>query len=364
MSARPPLPLLVWTGFDGSAGSHGGTLRTGQISELCRDAGFSPERIICDGHFSAGRRLFAGLRSAAAMRKVGIRVSPRQLSLYGHYRTSLDRVFLRHGGPKLLIWEETNSFLPPWLAKQYGFTVIALPQNMESLVGDASSISRLSQERAGLALSQRIVTIAEEESWLLANLGLPSDYLPYYPVRSRLPGLESIAAQRDDIVSESAPWLILGNAHHVPTREGMKTLLRQLQPALRLGIRVIVAGYGTEQIAPEFADSAIDFRGTIDNAQLDQLLASTRGILINQDRGAGALTRIPEALIARIPVVANRIAARSTRDYQGVHCFDSVEELLSLVRGPALPSPPPLAPPHAAIRRFTELLRASAQPSA
>jgi hypothetical protein len=72
--------------------------------------------------------------------------------------------------------------------------------------------------------------------------------------------------------------------------------------------------------------------------------------------GAGAVTRIPEALLAGIPVIANRNAARDQPETPGVHVYEDAAEFAELVRA-RLPYPPPPPEPVAAQRRFTEQLR-------
>ena len=44
-----------------------------------------------------------------------------------------------------------------------------------------------------------------------------------------------------------------------------------------------------------------------------------------------SLTKIPEMLAAGIPVIANRIAARSASHFSGVYIYDSLEELHDLL---------------------------------
>jgi hypothetical protein len=89
---------------------------------------------------------------------------------------------------------------------------------------------------------------------------------------------------------------------------------------------------------------------------LFELLAEARGLLVHQDRGAGALSRITEALVAGVPVIANRIAARSTRGYQGVSVYDTPEELRSLIAAAGFQALPSLPPPREAMDRFRRTL--------
>jgi hypothetical protein len=361
---QDPRSILIWTGFEPSPDGHGGNLRTAQIHELCTEAGFPPRRILREGRVALPAKLAGGLRSRSALRRAGIGLPLRNLLLAGFYETILLRALGAHTGARVLLWEDTSHPLPVLLARRLGFTVIALPQNIESLLGTRESTGPLASEVAGLSLANRVFCIAEEESWLLANLGVPSDLLPYHPVEIKVQAMEAVARRRMGGLAADAPWVIVGSANHVPTREGMRTLVGWLQPALRDGAKVVLGGFGTEKLEGEFADSGVRFLGPLTGPQLEGLMAGARGILVHQDRGAGALTRIPEALIARVPVVANRIAARNTRGYDGVSVYDSQEELLALLRAgvPGVARPP--SRPVEAIGRLKLLLKSAADPHA
>jgi hypothetical protein len=317
--------ILMLPRFDPAPGGGGGNLRSAQIVELCADAGF-----------------------------------PAQLLGRGDGLRSLEERLVAHTGFRVLLWEDTAAASPVPLARKLGYAVIALPQNVETLAGTPASAGPLGEEAAALALADHVVCIADEESWLLANLGLASDVLPYYPVRAKLRSLESVARRRESGIAGDAPWVVLGGANHVPTREGMRTLLRWIHPALRGGASFAVGGFATWELAGEFAGSGIRFAGALSDRQLEDLMAEARAILVHQDRGAGSLTRIPEALIAGVPVIANLLAARSTRGYVGVTVYESQDELLALLRAPSIGAARPPVPPAGAIGRFTRLLRSAA----
>jgi hypothetical protein len=70
-------------------------------------------------------------------------------------------------------------------------------------------------------------------------------------------------------------------------------------------------------------------------------MASSEKAVVFQTRGSGALTRIPELLLAGLPVICNPHAARSAQQYDGVEIFDTDEELVSLLNARApMPVPP------------------------
>jgi hypothetical protein len=67
------------------------------------------------------------------------------------------------------------------------------------------------------------------------------------------------------------------------------------------------------------------------------------------------VTRIPEALLSGIPVIANRNAARDQHGTPGVHVYDDRDEFIALALA-SLPVPPAPPRPLAAEKRFQAAL--------
>jgi hypothetical protein len=80
-------------------------------------------------------------------------------------------------------------------------------------------------------------------------------------------------------------------------------------------------------------------------------------VLIYQEAGVGALTRIPEMLIAGILVIANSNTCRSAYNYDGIYCYDDDYELIKLMKS-KLDLPKVLPSPIEAERRFIDCLNA------
>ncbi len=351
-----PGPILFWTAFEPKPDGHGGNLRSLQLSELCREAGFRAEPVQRALAVSAPVRFARGFQAAIALRRAGVRLGIRSWSLAGFYSSVVRRAREAHPSALVLVWEDTTAFVVPWVARQLGLATIAAPQNIESLARNPVNLGLLRSEVAALALADHVFCIAEEESWLLANCGVKADFLPYFPPEVRRERLARIASRRGARGTPGGPWLVVGTAHNQPTRQGMESLLQGLQSALGPRLRVIVAGFGTEALRGKVASDFVDIRGTVGDEELDTLMTEARGLIVHQDRGAGALTRIPEALLAGLPVVANRVAARGTRGCVGVHVYDTFSELASLL--PSLnPGEVPGVPASAAAGRFQALLR-------
>jgi hypothetical protein len=352
----PPQPVVLgWSQFRPSPDAHGGNARSEQIADLVGKAGFSYSVIDRAGGGSPVADRVRGLAQKMMHRGRWRGISA---SLLGYYMSLLDRAMRGHEGPRVLLCEDTLLPVPLWCARAHGFRTIALPHNVESLKGSGSDPRSLNAELRALQQADAIFCISNEDAWLWANLGLEARVLPYGPAGRRRERLEAIAASRARPPAPGSPWLILGTAHNAPTREGMSTVLRWLGPALREGLPLVVAGHGSESLAGT-APAGVTFAGSLSDDSLDALLLRARGLIVHQDRGTGALTRIPEALVAGLPVLANRLAARSTESMEGVSRYETASDLLALLRAPTSPATAAAEPKGAEfVARLREFSRA------
>ena len=110
-----------------------------------------------------------------------------------------------------------------------------------------------------------------------------------------------------------------------------------------------IAGFGTEELCKELHErpEAVEILGPLSQKELQDQLVQTRALLCYQDDGSGTLTRITEQLIAGVPVIANRHAARSHHGLPGLvefECWDdfpsAIKALDTLHTGFPFPLPP------------------------
>ena len=215
--------------------------------------------------------------------------------------------------------------------------VIAVCHNFESLVYNQAPqqqvLDLFRQELAVLSRCRMTITISREEALLLKNLGANALFLPYYPVRLILDRLLAVRKQR--AAGEKHGIILIGNVKNPPTREGMIQVVRHWQQhdLARVAGPLMVGGFDTERIAAELAESrGIEFLGSLSNEQLDSILCRVKACLCYQERGAGALTKICEMLVAGVPVVANTVAARSYHGMAGIVEFNDLDRLRSSFR--------------------------------
>lgn len=231
-------------------------------------------------------------------------------------------------------------YLPYLLKTRYHKRVIACPHNLESIVPfqkfdwyGQKKISRFVQELETLKLCDKVFTISEEEQWMLTLFDVNVEGLPYFPLGKSHDELLNIREYRMANHSQNF-FLIVGSATNPPTREGMRTLLSMIRDfnTEKQSLQYFkVAGFGTEMFREEFNSNEIDILGAVDSAVLNGLMKACKGIVINQGYSTGALTKIPEALVAGIPIVSDAGSARSYRRSPGLYVFNSKSELSELL---------------------------------
>jgi glycosyltransferase involved in cell wall biosynthesis len=350
--------ILRCSKFEPLLHGHGGHRRTAQITELLHTANLEIQEIEHISSTPVQRYLF-GLQFLAKYRP-RCHLSRPTISGCGQQYLNCLRAVEHYSGHKIMLWEMTFSYVPLYVAKNLGFRLIALPHNLESFVPDfidpltgKSLPSSFENEINHLAQADRIFCISREEQWLLKLRGVAADYLPYYPPQPILENLAFIREQRQ--TSEKQRFLILGTAKNPPTLAGMEEQLQWLEQ-LCFDAPVDVAGYGTEKLTG-WGDR-FNVLGSVEPEKLEHLLIHAKAILVHQRAGVGALTRIPEMLIAGIPVIASSNACRSVFGTPGLYCYDSKSELQEWLNQ-ELPLPPIFPRPAPAEQRFIEYLQQS-----
>jgi hypothetical protein len=291
--------------------------------------------------------------------------------LLGHRTLFYREALARHAGVRVLLWETTYDSILPELARRAGYRVVALPHNLESLVSEAvfadpayDPLDDLRAEIRRLGRADAVYTIAREERWLLEARGVAADYLPYHPDPALAAECRRMRERREAQARGGAagPLLVLGSALNPATARGMRLQLEWLAAEPDPSRSVVVAGRQTERVLADCSGPGVALVGGVSREQLTELMVQCSALLIHTVAGAGAVTRIPEALLAGIPVIANSNAARDQFGTPGVHVYANRAEFAALVRA-RLPVPPAPPAPTAAELRFTDQLRRLAEDS-
>lgn len=250
------------------------------------------------------------------------------IALIKYYALRIPIVYDKYKDKDVIFsWENTNDRNMLYLMKATGHKVIGLPHNIESLVR-SHSVESLRDEVENLKHCDVVFTIAKEEAWLLRLLGLNAHYLPYYPPREAVAYFETVRKKREKrSTNEQKHFLLLGSATNFPTRDGMQTLVNYAAKS-DMDFQLSVAGYGTESLR-KFQHPNIHFLGTLSTESLELLLENVDALLIYQPPTTGSLTRIPEMLIAGIPIFVNFDAARDYHHVEDVVEYSSLEDLFA-----------------------------------
>jgi hypothetical protein len=351
--------ILRASWFSPDPKGHGGNRRTLQIEELVTSLGLMVEDTQLNLSIRLQRRLERVFNGFNFINKYNYFTYPLhcRLSYLEDIFIDFNVGFNHYQGTKVILWESTNNYTIPYLAKKNGFTIIALPHNIESLVvnknnnfASKSLPFNFRYEIKNLAKADKLFSISREEQWLLKLYGIDADFLPYYPPKEILNYLLTIRKDRKD--SQKKRFLIIGTANNYPTMQGMIEQIKWLKVIKKeFDYEIDIAGYGTENLKEYCCDSSINILGSLDSKKLYGLLVNAKAVLVHQKIGTGALTRITEMVIAGIPVIANSSACRSAFDFEGVYCYEDKSELLNLM-WKTFDMPNILLPPIESEKRF------------
>lgn len=348
--------VLRHSHFPADPWGDGGSKRTAQISEILKDNAISEEFYqpditrIFQKKFSAleGIRLLSQHKIQSSLTKkaltqLGFNYYKRQKTL-AHYAQSF----------KLLLWESSRqqNYLMSYAAKDTGFKVIGLPHNLESLVtGQVSDFTGkaapywFEEELQSLRQCDSIFTISREEQYLLKLFGLQAEFLPYYPPKEVVDFLDLIRLKRA-MEAKTGMILLMGTAGNKPTFDGMLDRINFFDTNMKnSGLKLHVAGYLTENLLNHLPSNPdVILHGTVSNGKLAELMTQCTFAWIHQNISTGSLTKIPELMIAGVPVLLNADAARNFHNVKGVkvyeHADDCVEAMKSELPIPEAPERP------------------------
>lgn len=222
------------------------------------------------------------------------------------------------------------------LAKRYNKTVIAFPHNLESLVpkcrylvGEGEKKTAFFNEIKCLQSCEAVYCISQEETWLLRLWGINAYYFPYYPPKQTETYLLEIRQERMVRKMPTKRILMAGSALNGPTAQGMQQVMNYWKHID--GYELRVAGYGTEENLQQPESENVLMLGALSDEQMREEMVTCDALLILQPPTTGALTRVQEALLAGIPVIANENAARDYHHVNGLHEYANVEELQDIL---------------------------------
>jgi hypothetical protein len=338
--------FLINSAFICDPHGHGGNKRSAQIVSTLRNHGVTYHNLQDQPLFKGGRLYAFYMAALPLIRQLKVPLTNKSYISFIGSDTFRFQNFFEENAPGVFLWEyaANQHYHLPLLAKKAGWKVVALPHNLESMVPDQSS--RISGRRSPfwfdeelkvLSYCDHVVTISREEQWLLRLHGINADFLPYYPTKETEAAYLSVRQyrQRNFLPKTIKKFLILGTLTNSPTRQGMIELIRAFTKRASHdddSYELHIAGYGTENLM-QYIDlpQKIQLHGGIDQKKLEILLLDIDGMITHQPATTGCLTKLPEMLIAGVPMLLNSNAARSWHGWFGVYIYETFEELFELM---------------------------------
>lgn len=342
--------VFWWPSYGMGEIRHGGDHRSAQIGEILRDVNLDVQ--VLDAGMRLARRDLPLWLSRRVMRGAWRGAGDKGAGVFARDWATLAQLRRVASRPSVVLWESTRR---PGLARNLtglGHRVIALPHNLEALEPGRFSDSRrfaraFAEELDALQRCSAVFTISGEDAWLLRVRGINARVLPYHLATELRARLSAIRARREAASAAAGRlYLILGSCSNPPTRAGMTTLLHMLAEMPKgQEVQFKVVGNGTESLRGGSDLSGLpgtEILGRVTDEALDDLRVRCTAIICHQVATSGVLTRVPESLLAGVPVLANVEAARGWENLEGVYRYQGAGELESLLGRPLpIPSKPP-----------------------
>jgi glycosyltransferase involved in cell wall biosynthesis len=329
------MKVYRYSSYIPNALGHGGEKRSQQIIDCFKKAGLvleelTPNTIAVKKSFIT-RKINKLIYSYRFIRRFDIKIkSINHFRQIGSHLAYLKDIIINIQKGSTIIYEHHSGvdWLVPLVLKGNGCKIICIPHNLETLV--PKQTSRISSTRNPdgffdeiklFSKMDMVLTISKEEEWLLRLFGINAFYFPFVPSKQVDDSLKLIASKRSNRKS-NGHFLIFGTYGNTPTRKGMIELLDHItQPTFNQFV-FHIAGFGTEKLKDTTRKlSNFHFYGSVTTDHLFKLYESVDAAIIHQIPTTGALTKIPELLIAGVPVIANTNSARNYFNVMGMHIY-------------------------------------------
>jgi hypothetical protein len=213
--------------------------------------------------------------------------------------------------------------------RRRGIATIVCPQNIESFDQAACRDDPRAAERAApefgaeyrlLAGCDARLFMSGAEAQVFEGLGLPAEIYGYLPVGQVRHACLRLAERRRGRQQAGGPLIVLGSGGHQTTRRSLEWFVANAASrGLPADAAVTVVGSSTEELLPVgHAVTGLELRGWAEQQALEHLLEHAAAVLVPQQTGFGTLTKLPELLLAGIPVIASRHALRAYGTLPGV----------------------------------------------
>ena len=183
--------------------------------------------------------------------------------------------------------------------------------NIEYLVPDEnksnyfrSNYFKYKLEIKGYKNAEKLITISNYDSSIIACHGIKSDTFQYYPIkqeRKKLRAIRNFRKLNSQKIIKDGNILIIGTINNPPTRIGIEKIIKDLNK-INLGCKIKLAGFGTNKIR-RLKSKNLDILGAISDQKLIELMKNAKCLIINQVQTSGFLIKLVEFNLAGIPIL-------------------------------------------------------------
>ncbi|MBV9892955.1 MAG: hypothetical protein JO020_02170 [Chloroflexi bacterium] len=336
--------IVVVSHFEASAVGHGGMHRSLQVESDARKlVGDDHVTVLSldrwraarqrseahNGHIGAGVGLSRSLRRYQ-VRARQLRDNPFKVFRIGRFATAIpfsttawveeqfvaeyERLVAADDKPKVCVIEHAVFGAIVELNRRLGIPTISAFHNLEALDvtrfdwrsrrNVLTIMTDLGNELRLLGDCTARLSISKVEAGFIGGLGLDCQYYPYLPVGVLRERLMATRAKREAVRTRGGPIVLLGSAGHAVTADSMRWFLAQvLDQGLPPEVGIVAVGSDTDVLL-EKPPARVELRGWVNQPDLDALLMQASAVVIPQQSGFGALTRLPELACAGVPVIA------------------------------------------------------------
>lgn len=232
---------------------------------------------------------------------------------YGYFRSSA--LVAKYPDVKVYLMEGTGFGAMQYvrILKSLGRKVVLAPINVESLVPynawthTIPALKRFEVELPFYQEADAVFCISLEEYWLLSILQANTFYLPYIPPRELM---QKINERREERKKRTKSGILyVANWYNSPNYLGLKGLIEE---GKYLNRSIRIAGFGISKIQP-LIEGKKEFvvLGELSDEQLEEEMRSCEKVFFNHFPTSGMLTRIPELILAGIPIEGNLAALKA-----------------------------------------------------
>jgi hypothetical protein len=232
----------------------------------------------------------------------------------------------KYGIPTVSCTQNLDAFSQNFeLLSTYLSAIQSGSSNGKQKAGIYATIVDFANELQILARCDERLFISKLEAGLIGGFGLTAQYYPYVPRGAIRTRQMSIREKRAHTTRDAGLFLLIGTAKYGPIKSSCEWLIENvLKYGLPEGVRIVLVGAGTDELVkPGQSVPGLEFKGWMEQQDMDELLARASGVVVPQRFGFGAPTRLAELSCAGVPVLGDHHPTYAIDPPPGFSAVDS-----------------------------------------